>query len=105
MYEVSFFFLLAIVMANEEEMMGFEITDDDLNTEFNFNRRRPRQSKNRAMLGIWAEDSDEEADTRPAFGGGGGRGGRNAGSAGGNYTAPVGFVSAGIQKVSCATNY
>ena len=87
-------------MANDDELLAFEITDQDLANEFNFDLRRPRQSKNRATYGIWAEDSDEEADARPAFGSGG------AGAAGfarkpgtGNYSAPVGFVSAGIQKV------
>ena len=84
---------------DDDEVMSFEITDSDLAEEFNFGLKRPRISKNRATYGIWAENSDEEddPDARPSFGGGGRRpkgGGR------GDYTAPVGFVSAGIQKVS-----
>jgi hypothetical protein len=31
-----------------DEVMGFEITDNDLANEFNFDLRRPKQSKNRA---------------------------------------------------------
>ncbi len=81
-------------MANEDEVMGFEITDQDLDEEFNFDLRRPRMSKNRATYGIWAENSDEEdeVEARPGFGGR-----RRKGGAGANYTAPVGFVSAGVQ--------
>ena len=88
-------------MANEDEILAFEITDQDLANEFNFDLRRPRQSKNKATYGIWAEDSDEEADARPAFGsaGGAGAGGFAKKSGKGSYSAPVGFVSAGIQKV------
>ena len=81
-------------MANDDEVMSFEITDQDLDDEFNINRSRPRQSKNRATYGIWAEnsDDDDDGDLRPSFGGGGKS--RKA-----NYTGPVGFVSAGIQGV------
>ena len=86
-------------MANDDEMLDFKITDEDLANEFNFNLRRPRQSKNKATYGIWAEDSDEEADARPSFGSAGGAGGFGRKSGTGNYSAPVGFVSAGIQKV------
>ena len=86
-------------MANDDEMLDFKITDEDLANEFNFNLRRPRQSKNRATYGIWAEDSDEEADATPSFGSAGGAGGFGRKSGSGNYSAPVGFVSAGIQKV------
>jgi len=51
------------------------ILQDD---EFNFNHRRGRQSKNRAIYGVWAKNSDEEGadgdlDARPSFGGGNGR--------------------------------
>ena len=44
--------------------------------------------------GIWAENSDEEEDlnARPTFGGARKKGGRA------DYSAPVGFVSAGLQK-------
>jgi len=47
---------------SDDEVIGFEITEDDINNEFNFDLRRPRISKNRATYGIWAEDSDEEEE-------------------------------------------
>lgn len=51
----------------EVEMESFEITDWDLQNEFNPNRQRHRQTKEEATYGIWAErDSDDE---RPSFGG------------------------------------
>lgn len=78
---------------SDDEVMGFEITDNDLANEFNFDLRRPKQSKNRATYGIWAENSDEEdSEARPTFSGGPRKKGRA------DYTAPLGFVSAGIQK-------
>ena len=81
-------------MANEDEVLSFEITDQDLEEEFNFDLRRPRISKNRATYGIWAENSDDDdVDARPSFGG------EKSKKGFGNYTAPVGFVSAGIQQV------
>lgn len=49
-----------IAIMSDDEVMGFEITEDDINNEFNFDLRRPRISKNRATYGIWAENSDEE---------------------------------------------
>lgn len=59
------------------EMENFEVSDWDLQNEFNPHRQRHRQSKEEATYGVWAErDSDEE---RPSFGGkryGPGAGGR-----------------------------
>jgi hypothetical protein len=49
-------------MSEDDEVMRFEITDDDLNNEFNFDLKRPRMSKNQATYGIWAENSDEDED-------------------------------------------
>ena len=84
--------LLSVIMS-DDEMLKFEITDQDLDNEFNFSLRRPRMSKNQATYGIWAGNSDDEdPDARPSFSGS--RGGK------GNYSAPVNFVSAGIQKVT-----
>lgn len=66
----------AAAAAEEEvELERFEITDWDLQNEFNPNRQRHWQTKEEAVYGIWAErDSDDE---RPSFGGKrcGGRGG------------------------------
>uniref|UniRef100_A0A8C5PIU2 Tuftelin-interacting protein 11 n=1 Tax=Leptobrachium leishanense TaxID=445787 RepID=A0A8C5PIU2_9ANUR len=68
------------------EIEKFEITDWDLQNEFNPNRRRHFQTKEDTTYGIWAErDSDDE---RPSFGGKRSK----------DYTAPVNFISAGIRK-------
>lgn len=68
------------------EIERFEITDWDLQNEFNPNRRRHFQTKEDTTYGIWAErDSDDE---RPSFGGKKSR----------DYTAPVNFISAGIRR-------
>ncbi|MBN3306862.1 TFP11 protein, partial [Amia calva] len=78
---------------NEEEEEGveverFEVTDWDLQNEFNPDRRRHRQTKEEATYGVWAErDSDDE---RPSFGGKRSK----------DYTAPVSFVSAGLRKTA-----
>ena len=83
---------------SDDEVMRFEITDHDLDNEFNFGLRRPKISKNRATYGIWAEDSDQEdddPDARPSFSGSSSRRGGKA-----DYSAPVGFVSAGFKKTA-----
>ena len=83
-------------MSDDDEVMRFEITDHDLDNEFNFGLRRPRISKNRATYGIWAEDSDgeDDPDARVSFSGGG------SSRSKGDMTAPVGFVSAGFKKTA-----
>ncbi|MEE6499304.1 hypothetical protein FKM82_003404 [Ascaphus truei] len=74
------------------EMENFEITDWDLQNEFNPNRRRHFQTKEEATYGMWAErDSDDE---RPSFGGKKSR----------DYSAPVNFISAGIRKPAAEEN-
>ncbi|KAK6483625.1 tuftelin-interacting protein 11-like [Huso huso] len=68
------------------ELERFEVTDWDLQNEFNPERRRHRQTKEEATYGMWAEhDSDDE---RPSFGGKRSK----------DYTAPVNFISAGLRK-------
>jgi hypothetical protein len=52
---------------DDDERENFEVTDWDLQNEFNPNRQRHWQTKEEATYGVWAErDSDEE---RPSFGG------------------------------------
>lgn len=52
---------------DDDERENFEITDWDLQNEFNPNRQRHWQTKEEATYGVWAErDSDDE---RPSFGG------------------------------------
>ena len=75
-------------MGDEDEVMRFEITDQDLADEMTSSYGRKRMSKNQAIYGVWAENSDSEEEggaPRPSFGGKK------------DYSAPIGFVSAGIQ--------
>ncbi|XP_046748597.1 septin-interacting protein 1 [Diprion similis] len=76
---------------SEDEVESFEITDYDLDNEFNINRPRRKMSKKQQMLGIWADDSDEEeVPARPSF--------KSSNRGPKNYTAPVSFVAGGIQQ-------
>ncbi|XP_050457784.1 tuftelin-interacting protein 11 isoform X1 [Cataglyphis hispanica] len=85
---------------SEDEVESFEITDYDLDNEFNINRPRRKLSKKQQMLvtmfsdlniGIWADDSDEdELSARPSF--------KTYNKGPKNYTAPVNFVAGGIQQ-------
>ena len=75
---------------SDDEVMRFGVTDQDMEDAMDggmgFRQRRPKQSKSSAMLGIWADDSDEEPEerARPSFGGS--KKGRGA-----NDSAPVGM--------------
>uniref|UniRef100_UPI00358ECF24 tuftelin-interacting protein 11 n=1 Tax=Myxine glutinosa TaxID=7769 RepID=UPI00358ECF24 len=72
---------------DEELVERFEITDWDLENEFNPDRVRRKPTKEDVIYGIWAEnDSDDE---RPRF-----SGSRKLG----DLTLPVNFVSAGLRK-------
>ncbi|XP_061395891.1 septin-interacting protein 1 [Musca vetustissima] len=90
----------------DEEYERFEITDYDLENEFNPNRFRKKQSKQQAIYGIWADDSDKDDDDDEDNSSGRNRKGRRrmglgGGSSGGrskDYTAPVSFVAGGIQQ-------
>ena len=64
------------------------MTDQDLEDVMRpGGRRRKKFSKNQAIYGVWADNSDsEEEPARPSFGG------RK------DYSAPVNFVSAGVQN-------
>ncbi|KAI8038238.1 septin-interacting protein 1 [Drosophila gunungcola] len=80
---------------SDNEYERFEITDYDLDNEFNMNRPRGRQSRHQQIYGIWADDSEEESGGEA--GGGGGRRGRSARKPK-DYTMPVNFVAGGIQQ-------
>ncbi|NXB05950.1 TFP11 protein, partial [Cnemophilus loriae] len=70
------------------EMQNFEMSDWDLQKEFNLHQQQHRQTKEEATYGMWAEhDSDEE---QPSFGGKCSRG----------YLAPMSFISAGLRKTA-----
>ncbi|XP_071056718.1 septin-interacting protein 1 [Onthophagus taurus] len=73
---------------SEEEIEKFEITDFDIENEFNINRSRRKQTKQQQIYGIWADDSDEEEDARPSF----------KSKAQKSYSAPIGFVAGGVQQ-------
>ncbi|OXU25035.1 hypothetical protein TSAR_000542 [Trichomalopsis sarcophagae] len=71
---------------SDEEMEKFQISDYDLDNEFNIHRPRRKMSKKQQMLGVWASDSDEEVEARPTFN----RAPKSRG--------PVNFVAGGIQQ-------
>ncbi|XP_077984161.1 tuftelin-interacting protein 11-like [Glandiceps talaboti] len=78
---------------SDEEVERFEVTDYDLENEFNPDRKRYRPSKTDAIYGIWAppkDDSDDEYEGRVGLGGGGRR--RK------DYTSGLDFVSGGYKK-------
>ncbi|KAF7404601.1 hypothetical protein HZH66_003507 [Vespula vulgaris] len=75
---------------SEDEVESFEISYDFEN-EFNINRPRRKLSKKQQMLGIWADDSEEdELSARPSF--------KTYNKGPKNYTVPVNFVAGGIQQ-------
>lgn len=96
----------------EEEYEPFQINDYDIDNEFNPNRFRKKMTKNQHIYGkyeefysapienvylcniagLWAEDSDEEGDGSDFMVGG------RKGKGPKDYTAPVSFVSGGIQQ-------
>ncbi|XP_064553819.1 septin-interacting protein 1 [Drosophila montana] len=83
---------------SDNEYERFEITDYDLDNEFNINRPRRRHTKHQQIYGIWADDSDNEGEDESS--GRRGRRGLGSGSSGKpkDYTAPVSFVAGGIQQ-------
>ncbi|EDQ89632.1 uncharacterized protein MONBRDRAFT_7972 [Monosiga brevicollis MX1] len=62
------------VMSSEEEVERFEVTDWDVNNEFNPNRRHRKLSKKQAIYGVFDESGDEDNGQdrrdagRPGFG-------------------------------------
>lgn len=77
---------------SDEEVERFEITDYDLDNEFNF-KRSSGMSKNERIYGIWADpgsSGDEGSSSRrPSF-----KGSKKSK----NYTAPIGFIAGGVQQ-------
>lgn len=93
---------------SDDEMEKFEITDYDLDNEFNINRNRKRFSKHHQIygknlsvivknavliffcnIGIWADDSDNEGDNEKPY---------KSRKQPKSYTAPIGFVAGGVQQ-------
>ncbi|XP_055593216.1 septin-interacting protein 1 isoform X2 [Uranotaenia lowii] len=84
----------------DEEYERFEITDFDLDNEFNPNRGRRRPTKNQQIYGIWAdeEDSENEEEAGPSRRGRNKLIGTGKKSSKGGYSGPIDFVSGGIQQ-------
>lgn len=80
---------------SDDEMEKFEITDFDLDNEFNMNRPQRRLTKNQAIYGIWADEEGNDSDDEPS--GFGGRRNKDK-KYKQNYTAPVSFVAGGVQQ-------
>ncbi|XP_050520902.1 tuftelin-interacting protein 11 [Daktulosphaira vitifoliae] len=80
---------------SDEEMEKFEITDFDLDNEFNMNRPQRRLTKNQAIYGVWADEEQGDSDVEPSGFSGRGRKDKKYKQ---NYTAPVSFVAGGIQQ-------
>jgi len=73
--------------------MRFEITDQDLEDEMNTAYGKKRQSKNKAIYGVWAENSDSDGEQEASIGTfAGTRKTRKT-----DYTKQMNFVSGGIQ--------
>merc|ERR1711937_326557 len=72
---------------SSDEREDFELDDRDLLAAAGLLKRK-RQSKHKQTYGIWADESDEDADARPSFA---------PGKRKKDYTAPVSFVSGGTK--------
>ncbi|KPI98720.1 Septin-interacting protein 1 [Papilio xuthus] len=73
---------------SDDEVIRFEITDYDLDNEFNPNRQR-KAKKEHQIYGVWAKDSDEE-DNEDNI--------RQRSRKQKDFTAPIGFVAGGVQQ-------
>lgn len=73
---------------SDDEVMRFEITDYDLDNEFNPNRNR-RAKKEHQIYGVWAKDSDED-DNEDNI--------RQRSRKPKDFSAPIGFVAGGVQQ-------
>ncbi|KAL1131040.1 hypothetical protein AAG570_012277 [Ranatra chinensis] len=76
---------------SDQEYEKFEITDYDLDNEFNTNRPGRRQTKHQQIYGIWAdeEDSGDESSLRPSF---------KSTKKPKSYSTPIGFVAGGVHQ-------
>ncbi|CAH2054193.1 unnamed protein product, partial [Iphiclides podalirius] len=73
---------------SDDEVIRFEITDYDLDNEFNPNRNR-KAKKEQQIYGVWAKDSDEEDNEDNV---------RKRTRKQKDFTAPIGFVAGGVQQ-------
>ena len=75
-------------MSSDEEMEAFEITDYDVENEFNPNRKRRKFTREDAIYGVWAQrdDDDDGRGFRSYYGK------KGASSAASDYSRPMQFV-------------
>lgn len=73
---------------SDDEVIRFEITDYDLNNEFNPNRNR-RARREQQIYGVWSRDSDEEDNEDNV---------RRRTRKPKDFSAPIGFVAGGVQQ-------
>ncbi|XP_059051690.1 septin-interacting protein 1 [Achroia grisella] len=73
---------------SDDEVIRFEITDYDLDNEFNPGRGR-RAKKEQQIYGVWAKDSDED-DNEDNI--------RQRVRKPKDFSAPIGFVAGGVQQ-------
>ncbi|XP_045473883.1 tuftelin-interacting protein 11 [Harmonia axyridis] len=73
----------------DDEVIRFEITDHDLDNEFN-TRRGKALTKEQKIYGIWAEDESDDESRRPTF---------KSNKESKNYSAPIDFVAGGVHQV------
>ncbi|XP_014226937.1 tuftelin-interacting protein 11 [Trichogramma pretiosum] len=71
-----------------EDMEKFEISDYDLENEFNINRPRRKYTKAQQMLGVWADSDSDDEPARPSF--------KRQGKK--DYSAPISFITGGVQQ-------
>lgn len=80
-------------MANEEEMESFEVSEQDLQSAFNFKKTYKKNSKDQQIYGVFNYEEDDEPSSSNWS--------RSKKKLKGNdYTAPVGFVKGGLQEGS-----
>ncbi|KAL4714220.1 hypothetical protein ACJJTC_009572 [Scirpophaga incertulas] len=73
---------------SDDEVIRFEITDYDLDNEFNPNRGR-RAKKEQQIYGVWAKDSDEDDNEDNV---------RQRNRKPKDFSAPIGFIAGGVQQ-------
>ncbi|XP_026314585.1 septin-interacting protein 1 [Hyposmocoma kahamanoa] len=79
---------------SDDEVIRFEITDNDLDDEFNPNRNR-RAKKEFQIYGVWAKDSDDDENEDNI---------RQRVRKPKDYSAPIGFVAGGVQQAGKKKN-
>ncbi|XP_049878892.1 septin-interacting protein 1 [Pectinophora gossypiella] len=74
---------------SDDEVIRFEITDHDLDNEFNPHRTHRKNKKEYAIYGVWAKDSDDDENEDNV---------RQRVRKPKDYSAPIGFVAGGVQQ-------